>query len=113
DNVDGDIASQITVEGVVDHTELGVYTLTYTVSDVQGNTSVATRTVHVLDRTAPEFNFTTGEQLQLGQFWYDQTVPVDNYWSLEDIDFRIEFGSNGPVRWDIPGLYPITYRATD
>ena len=113
DNIDGDISSEIVVEGMVDHTELGVYTLTYRATDVQGNTGSASRTVYVLDRTAPEFVFTTGEQLQLGEFWYDQTRAIDNYWPENGLDFRIEFGANGPVRWDVVGQYPITYRATD
>jgi PKD repeat protein len=113
DNIDGDISSEIQVIGTVDHTEIGLYHLLYEVRDVQGNLASATRTVHVLDRTAPEFHFTTGTQLQLGQFWYDQTSVTDNYWPSSTINFAILFGSNGPVRWDVAGQYPITYRAID
>lgn len=113
DNIDGDVTAQITVSGNVDYTELGAYTLTYSVSDVQGNTSTATRNVHVVDRTAPEFVFLTGEQIQLGNFWYDQTTAVDNYWGANNIDFKVVYGVNGPVQWDVPGTYPTTYKATD
>lgn len=113
DNIDGDITSEIKVIGSVDHTELGMYVLTYEASDVQGNTATATRTVYVLDRTAPEFHFTTGTDLQLGQFWYDQTTVSDNYWTGNGIAFSISYGSNGPVRWDVAGQYPVTYRAVD
>lgn len=113
DNIDGDVTSQITVSGTVDYTQLGTYTLTYSVSDVQGNTTTATRNVTVADRTAPEFVFLTGEQIQLGNFWYDQTSVTDNYWSPNQIDFKIVYGVNGPVQWDVPGTYPTTYKATD
>lgn len=113
DNVDGDLTSLIEVFGTVDHTQLGVYTLTYSVKDVQGNEAQATRTVYVVDRTAPEFVFSSTERVQLGKFWFDQTTVRDNYWPLNQIDFRVEIGMNGPVRWDQPGQYPITYRATD
>jgi hypothetical protein len=113
DNIDGDISSEIKVIGKVDHTEIGEYVLRYEVSDVQGNLSVAHRTVHVLDRTAPQFHFTTSTRLQLGKFWYDQTTVSDNYWPVDQIAYNMTFGVNGPVRWDIPGEYPITYSAVD
>lgn len=113
DNIDGDITSQIVVNGHVDYTELGTYTLTYSATDVQGNTSTDHRYVSVVDRTAPEFIFLTGEQIQLGSFWYDQTTVSDNYWKPNQIDFKIVYGSNGPVQWDVPGTYPTTYKATD
>ncbi|WP_462152936.1 immunoglobulin-like domain-containing protein [Pseudoalteromonas xiamenensis] len=53
DNVDGDISKQVTVSGSVESATVGVYTVTYTVSDAAGNTSSATRNVSVLDTSAP------------------------------------------------------------
>jgi hypothetical protein len=47
DNVDGELTGQIVVNGVVDMTKAGVYTLIYSVSDAAGNTATATRTVTV------------------------------------------------------------------
>jgi hypothetical protein len=47
DNVDGDVTGQIVVNGAVDMTKAGVYTLIYSVSDAAGNKATATRTVTV------------------------------------------------------------------
>lgn len=47
DNEDGDLTDEIIIEGVVDVTKPGVYTLTYHVYDSHGNKAVATRMVTV------------------------------------------------------------------
>ena len=47
DNIDGDITTNIEVEGKVDTTTLGEYKLTYKVKDEAGNTITDTRTVLV------------------------------------------------------------------
>jgi peptidoglycan/xylan/chitin deacetylase (PgdA/CDA1 family) len=52
DNFDGDLTTQVTVSGQVDHRTLGEYSLTYTVTDSFGNTASAVRTVVV--REYPE-----------------------------------------------------------
>ena len=48
DNADGDITDKVTVDGSVDTSEAGVYTITYTVTDEAGNTSQETRRVTVV-----------------------------------------------------------------
>ncbi len=47
DNCDGDLTSNVTVTGSVDTSKEGTYTLTYTVSDREGNVTTKTRTVKV------------------------------------------------------------------
>lgn len=47
DNVDGDISDRVTVEGTVDTSKKGKYTLTYTVADNYENVVCATRDVNV------------------------------------------------------------------
>ena len=47
DNTDGDISSSITVNGTVDTSTVGTYTLTYSVTDAANNTNSTTRTVIV------------------------------------------------------------------
>ncbi|NEG90063.1 Ig-like domain-containing protein [Bifidobacterium aerophilum] len=47
DNADGDVTANIKVEGTVDTTKAGSYTLTYTVSDSYGNVTTAVRTITV------------------------------------------------------------------
>ena len=48
DNVDGNLTASIVVEGTIDTTTLGAQELVYSVSDAQGNTATATRTITVV-----------------------------------------------------------------
>ncbi|MBA1329969.1 hyalin, partial [Candidatus Endoriftia persephone str. Guaymas] len=54
DAVDGDLSTSITVAGTVDTNTLGSYTLTYSVSDAEGNAATPVqRSVLVTDQIAP------------------------------------------------------------
>ncbi|HSG63330.1 MAG TPA: immunoglobulin-like domain-containing protein, partial [Pseudomonadales bacterium] len=54
DNVDGDISAQIVISGSVDTSTVGIYILTYRVSDAADNAATAlTRQVTVQDNDAP------------------------------------------------------------
>ncbi|MBM3404963.1 MAG: DUF5011 domain-containing protein [Bacteroidetes bacterium] len=48
DNEDGTITIRVLVTGTVDITKLGVYTITYKVSDNAGNSTTVTRTVNIV-----------------------------------------------------------------
>lgn len=60
DTCTGDLTSQVAIAGVVDTTNPGSYTLTYTVRDAAGNTATARRTVVVLEGPGctPTWSFT-------------------------------------------------------
>ena len=55
DNLEGDISSDIAITGLdsIITSELGAYTLTYTVSDSSGNTTTQVFTVNVVDSVSP------------------------------------------------------------
>lgn len=54
DNVDGDITGDIITVNPVNTLAIGVYTITYNVTDNAGNDAAEiTRTVNVVDTTAP------------------------------------------------------------
>ena len=65
DDVDGDITSEVVVTGTVNSNVLGVYTLTYSVSDSAGNKTEAKRVIEVIplpiiepeEPEEPETNF--------------------------------------------------------
>lgn len=52
DDLDGDVTSSVSVDGYVDTSSVGDYTLTYKVKDSYGNETTAVRTVHVQKASA-------------------------------------------------------------
>lgn len=97
---------------------VGTYTITYEATDKSGNSSTFVRTVQVVDREKPVV-LTTSVNLPR---WttYDFTTGVvvaDNYY--QPVDFRD--GQNGcsveiirsNVDFNYPGVYQVTYVATD
>lgn len=55
DDCDGDLTAKVTVNGTVDNTKQGDYTLTYQVADTAGNITEVTQTVHVFgEKFEPE-----------------------------------------------------------
>lgn len=83
DNVDGemDIAS-VTIEGKVDTSKVGTYTVTYTVSDSLNNTTVVERTINVSESLSSivEANTENG---------YYQGAGPNNYIMFSHMLFRI------------------------
>ncbi|MFZ4797168.1 MAG: immunoglobulin-like domain-containing protein [Bacteroidia bacterium] len=51
DNIDGNITNKITKVSTLDSSKLGTYTITYSVSDLAGNTESAVRTIVVIKNT--------------------------------------------------------------
>ena len=69
-----DLSGDVTVvsSGTVDTDTLGEYVITYTSTDASGNTGTATRTVTVVDTTAPVISVTSGtDTVELGATWTD------------------------------------------
>lgn len=108
--------------GVVDTTKIGVYELTYSVTDFSGNgPNTVKRTVIVYDSTAPVANLTGEEEvvLQVNEPWYDPGVQVSDN-SLKGFVYEITgsfYSSFPPVNGKfIPnkiGLYTIFYLVKD
>ena len=78
DDTDGDLTSSITVNGTVDTSTVGTYTLVYNVADAASNSASTTRVVIVVDSNAgktyvPDDNF---EQALIDGGWDD---ILDNY----------------------------------
>ena len=50
DNLDGNLSNAITIEGIVDTSSPGTYTVIYSVSDASSNTTAVTRTVIIVNQ---------------------------------------------------------------
>ena len=68
DSFDGNLTSSINITGVVDVNTTGVYTLTYSVSDVANNEANITRSVHVMPST---HNADLNSSIQLQMLWVE------------------------------------------
>ncbi|MEX0325856.1 MAG: immunoglobulin-like domain-containing protein [Puniceicoccaceae bacterium] len=92
----------------------GTYTVTYSATDDSGNTGTATRTIEVVDTTAPSVSL-NGEAtltLECGSFYADAGATVSDLCD-GDIDPQVT-DSNLPTDGILQtGTYTITYSATD
>jgi hypothetical protein len=110
DTCAGDLDSAVQVSGTVDPNTVGTYTLTYTVSDASGNNATVERTVNVVDTTGPAITING-----------DSPVTVECHTSYADAgatandacDGSVPVNSSGSVDVNTPGVYTITYTATD
>ncbi|MFH0864791.1 MAG: DUF5011 domain-containing protein [Bacteroidota bacterium] len=97
DEVDGDLTSSITTTSNVNTAQKGIYSVTYSITDVAGNTSTATRTVNVVnsaDFLAGGYSVTdvvTGNNA--GTLNYNVNVSASD--SINDILFIRNFGEFG------------------
>ncbi|MGN7385471.1 immunoglobulin-like domain-containing protein [Sporosarcina sp. SAFN-015] len=72
DDIDGDLTKSIVIEGVVDTSKVGIYKLTYKVSDQAGNETVKVRIVTVVE---PNDGYT---------FWEsEKPVPSNKDWTIQ------------------------------
>jgi hypothetical protein len=107
----GDLTSGISSSGIVDTNTVGVYTLTYTVSDPSGNVGTATRAVTVNDMTAPVVNV-TGDNPQtvcLNSTFNDAGATASDTCAGSPTASL----TGGSVDTSTLGSYTLTYTATD
>jgi len=109
DECDG--AVTVSVTGSVDASAVGDYTLTYTATDVAGNSAQATRLVHVVDTTPPVVTLNGAAELTL-------EAAVDSYeeagaTAMDACDGAIVVAITGSVDTSAVGDYTLTYTATD
>ncbi len=113
DYTGADITSRIVVTGSVNSNVIGVYTLTYNVTDSYGNAAVpVTRTVSVVDTTKPVItrlgNATVTVQ---GKTTYTDAgaTASDNY----DGNITSRIITTGTVNTSVLGTYTLTYNVSD
>ncbi|MCC1485682.1 DUF5011 domain-containing protein, partial [Winogradskyella immobilis] len=113
DNIDGDLTGNINITGTVNTSIAGVYIVTYSVSDVAGNSASVDRTVNVnADITAPviTLNGSSVIDLNVGDTYTELgATATDNI----DGDLTGNINITGTVDTSIAGVYTVTYSVSD
>lgn len=114
DNTDGDITTNIAVGGdTVDTNTVGVYTVTYSVSDAAGNPGAPlTRIIDVADRTVPVISLIGASPLdhEVGTIFVDPgATAADNI----DGNISSRISVTGTVNPNNIGAYTLSYNVAD
>jgi hypothetical protein len=106
------LSSAIAVNYVIDTRRLGVYTVTFTVRDSLGLTATATRTVQIVDTTAPILTVQDHATVTLlpRHVYYDAGASARD---AVDGDLTGQIIVDNPVNINVPREYAVTYRVTD
>lgn len=113
DGCDGDRTAFITVSGAVDTAVVGTYTLTYTVSDSNGNAAVPeTRTVEVVDTLPPVIELNSVDPFVLECNTIPFTDLVDAFDDCEG-DLTAAIITAGSVNTAVVDTYTLTYTVSD
>ena len=111
DNVDGDITGNINVTNFVNTSIVGASSVFYDIFDSSGNWGSATRTVNVVDTTAPVVTITPGtDTIEVHSTFTDAGATwTDNY----DGAGTITLATSGSLDANTVGSYVLTYTYTD
>ena len=113
DNNDGDISANIVVTGSVDVNTLGTYTLSFDVSDNEGNVATTkVRTVNVVDSTIPVITLLgdASVNVEINSSYTDAgATAVDNL----DGDVSANLQVSSDVDVNTLGTYSVTYDVSD
>gem|GEM_PF-793928 len=107
--------SSVTViaTGTVDTSVVGVYTITYTATDVSGNSTTVTRTVNVVISDTPPVITLLGEPevtVECGTLYEDEgATALDD----KDGDLTEQIQIQNNVDASVPGNYTVVYSVTD
>jgi hypothetical protein len=107
--------TNVFASGTVDANTVGVYVITYTATDLSGNTATLTRTVNVVDTTNPVVTVlgTNPITFELGQPTYDDGATAT------DASGSVTVVGPTPAEWgaavdsSTAGSYTVTYTSTD
>ncbi|MFA5006528.1 MAG: DUF5011 domain-containing protein [Candidatus Izemoplasmatales bacterium] len=111
DPEDGDISDDVRYTGNVNPNAVGVYTLTYTVTDSYGNVTTEQRVVTVVltDTQAPILAGIGAITIYVGESF----DPEDGVSAIDTIDGEVDFSVDGTVDVWTPGEYTLAYAAED
>jgi phage gpG-like protein len=108
DNEDGNVTAY--PSGSVNTSEVGTNTITYTATDVAGNSATATRTVNITDGVAPVITILGANPLSLLQ---NSTYNEPGATAQDNEDGNVAATPSGSVDTSVIGTNTITYTAID
>ena len=115
DKEDGDLTSQIKVTGKVDTAKEGNYPLTYSVTDSDGNETIAKRVITVekkeISNEKPQFFGVNNQTITVGES-FDPLAGVTAT-DKEDGDLTSQITVTGSVDTTKAGVYTLAYSVTD
>lgn len=115
DKEDGDLTSQIKVTGKVDTAKEGKYPLTYSVTDSDGNETIAKRVITVekkeISNEKPKFFGVNNQTITVGES-FDPLAGVTAT-DKEDGDLTDQIKVTGSVDTTKAGVYTLAYSVTD
>lgn len=101
------VKSDVVISGAVDVNHIGDYTLRYTVSDLNGNTTTVTRLVQVRDLDAPIITSPANVFWQVGTPFVNPVTITDNF------DMNPVVTMSGNMNVNVFGKYTVTFMAED
>ena len=109
---DGDLTSSIVTTNLVDTSIAGTYTVSYSATDSDSNTSVETRTVIVTQGEFPviSLNGASSENVYVLNAYIDMGATASD---TEDGDLTTSIDVTGIVDTSAVGSYELTYSVTD
>jgi large repetitive protein len=113
DVCDGNLTASIVTVNPVNANVVGVYTVTYNVTDASSNVATeVTRTVNVADATAPviALNGTSPVTVECGAAYADAGATAND---ACDGDLTASIVTVNPVNANVVGVYTVTYNVTD
>ena len=112
DPEDGDLTDEIDISGTVNTNVFGTYQIQYSVTDLNSNTTIVTRTVEVVDTTNPSITLNGDEEITVevgGSFVDPGATATDTY----EGNISSSIAVTGSVDTDTLGTYVIKYNVSD
>ncbi|MDP3970894.1 MAG: DUF5011 domain-containing protein [bacterium] len=109
DNNDGSVSTNIDTSALDEDTP-GSYSVEHSATDTDDNTGTATRTVNVTDTIDPTVTLVGASAVSVDQ---GDTYTDAGVTTADTCDASPELVTDNPVDSDTPGIYTITYTATD
>ena len=113
DTLDGNLTGSVTSVSTVNTDAVGSYSVTYSVSDANGNAAAdVVRTVSVVDTTKPVISL-EGNATIRHRVWRAYLDPGASASDTLDGNLTNKISTTNPVNASVPGTYEVSYSVSD